>query len=134
MKSKIRRHILKALSTEIVGALALFVFFYTLFFNLKETIEIFKWCGTSIVFGCNASFGLAWFVPNWLSAFRPFKKYFGVIIIFGLLIVGIIAATLFLGFSDNADINGISSIFSIILFFFTIWRCTNFAGRALAWK
>ncbi|SOD18352.1 hypothetical protein [Pedobacter xixiisoli] len=117
MLNRTKRLILTAITIEIIGAIFISSFFYTMFFGLNETIEIFRWLFFPILFGTILTYALGWFIGSSFSANYVFKKWQGILMMFALLIVGICGAMLSLSFASNNDINSIDAIFPVIFVF-----------------
>lgn len=114
---KAKKYILTAVTIEIMGTLFLFSLLYTLFFGIKDTLEILHWLLFSIFIGCTAAYGFGWFMSGWFPNSYNFRKWQAVVIIFSLLIIGIIAGMLSLSLTKGNDINAISDLFPVILVF-----------------
>lgn len=117
MLSRINKLIFTAITIEIVGALVLASLFYTVFFGLKETVDIFQWLCFPLLMACAITYAFGWFIGNHFSARYQFKKWQGVIIMFALLLVSIFGGMLTLSISANNDINEITDVFPVVLLF-----------------
>lgn len=114
---KVKQYIFKAITIEIVLAILIFSFFYTLFFSLKDTIEILCWLWFPILIGGMAVYILGWFLgSNFPEDFR-FKKWHGVLIMFIVLITGIIVGMLAFSLSKNNDVNNFSDFIPVPIVF-----------------
>lgn len=120
MKTKIKRHILKAVTIGILATLIVFSFFYTLLFGLKDTIGILLYLLVPIFIGCSSAYCFGWFITDCLHKRYYFKKWQGVAIIFVLLTLGVITGTISFSLINGNEIDGISEVLGVILIFLVL--------------
>lgn len=117
MRTKVSKLIFTATTIEIIGALLISSFFYTLFFGVHETITMLKWLYPHLFIGSIFSYALGWLIGQSFSANYQFKKWQGVVIMFALLLAGIFAAMFSLSASSQNDISSFMDFVPVILVF-----------------
>lgn len=114
---KVKQYIFKAITIEIVLAILIFSFFYTLFFSLQDTIEILGWLWYALLVGCMTAYSLGWGLGNNFPKDFKFKKLHGVLIMFAILITGIIIGMLSFSLSESNDVNNFSDFIPVSIVF-----------------
>lgn len=117
MQTKPTKLIFKALTIEIIGAVLLSSFFYTIFFGLNETIQFFQWLCIPIIIGCVLTYTFGWLIGSRFTPNYQFKKWQGVAIIFALLLFNIIASLFIFSLTPDNDINEASDYVNVIFVF-----------------
>ncbi|RZL39546.1 MAG: hypothetical protein EOO96_00355 [Pedobacter sp.] len=117
MLAKIKKLIFTAITIEIIGAMLVSFFFYTLFFGIEETKKLVEWLYPPMIIGCSVTYAFGWIIGNRITTNYQFKKWQGLVIIFALLLVGVFGGMLTLSLSANSDINEISDVFPVVLVF-----------------